>query len=92
MRKSFWHRRDALFHQFPIERLTHSLADFLGAPRQKVIASLFLTPATGGASPHFDKNENFTIQLTGANAGSWGNPNRRLAPDGTMLDRLSRHA
>jgi hypothetical protein len=48
------------FINVPIERLTHSFADFLGAPRQKVIASLFLTPATGGASPHFDKNENFT--------------------------------
>jgi ribosomal protein L16 Arg81 hydroxylase len=31
-----------------------------------VLASLFFTPAGGGAVPHFDKNENFTIQLTGA--------------------------
>jgi len=49
-----------------LEGLTQPLAAFLGAPPQKIIASLFLTPASGGASPHFDKNENFTIQLTGA--------------------------
>lgn len=54
------------FVNVPLPALTDSLADFLGAPRQKVIASLFFTPAGGGAVPHFDKNENFTIQLTGA--------------------------
>jgi len=54
------------FINVPLEPLTNALADFLGAPRKKVIASLFLTPAGGGAVPHFDKNENFTIQLTGA--------------------------
>lgn len=54
------------FRNVRMDRLTQSLASFLGAPEQKIIASLFLTPATGGASPHFDKNENFTIQLTGA--------------------------
>ncbi len=54
------------FINVPVPSLTDSLADFLGAPRQKVIASLFFTPAGGGAVPHFDKNENFTIQLTGA--------------------------
>jgi ribosomal protein L16 Arg81 hydroxylase len=48
-----------------LQPLTDALTDFLGAPRSKVIASLFLTPAGGGAVPHFDKNENFTIQLTG---------------------------
>jgi ribosomal protein L16 Arg81 hydroxylase len=47
------------------EPLSDALAAFLGAPRSKVIASFFLTPAGGGAVPHFDKNENFTIQLTG---------------------------
>jgi len=74
------------FINVPIERLTHSLADFLGAPRQKVIASLFLTPATGGASPHFDKNENFTIQLTGAKRWIVGeSPTVASPPDGTML-------
>ena len=54
------------FVSVPAPALTDSLADFLGAPRRKVIASLFFTPAGGGAVPHFDKNENFTIQLTGA--------------------------
>jgi ribosomal protein L16 Arg81 hydroxylase len=54
------------FVNVPLPALTDSLADFLGAPRRKVIASLFFTPKGGGAVPHFDKNENFTIQLTGA--------------------------
>jgi ribosomal protein L16 Arg81 hydroxylase len=54
------------FINLPLPALTDSLADFLGAPRRKVLASLFFTPAGGGAVPHFDKNENFTIQLTGA--------------------------
>jgi ribosomal protein L16 Arg81 hydroxylase len=54
------------FINVPVPALTDALADFLGAPRRKVIASLFYTPAGGGAVPHFDKNENFTIQLTGA--------------------------
>jgi ribosomal protein L16 Arg81 hydroxylase len=54
------------FVNVPLPALTDSLADFLGAPRRKVLASLFYTPAGGGAVPHFDKNENFTIQLTGA--------------------------
>jgi ribosomal protein L16 Arg81 hydroxylase len=54
------------FVNVPLPALTDSLADFLGAPRRKVLASLFFTPAGSGAVPHFDKNENFTIQLTGA--------------------------
>jgi len=54
------------FINVPVPALTDNLADFLGAPRRKVIASLFFTPSGGGAVPHFDKNENFTIQLTGA--------------------------
>jgi ribosomal protein L16 Arg81 hydroxylase len=54
------------FINVPVPALTEALADFLGAPRRKVLASLFFTPAGGGAVPHFDKNENFTIQLTGA--------------------------
>src|SRR6185312_5924923 len=54
------------FVNLPVPSLTDSLADFPGAPRRKVLASLFFTPAGGGAVPHFDKNENFTIQLTGA--------------------------
>jgi ribosomal protein L16 Arg81 hydroxylase len=54
------------FVNVPLPALTDALADFLGAPHRKVIASLFFTPAGGGAVPHFDKNENFTIQLTGA--------------------------
>src|SRR5437763_8425756 len=54
------------FVNVPLPALTDSLADFLASPRRKVLASLFFTPAGGGAVPHFDKNENFTIQLTGA--------------------------
>jgi ribosomal protein L16 Arg81 hydroxylase len=54
------------FVNVPLPALTEPLADFLGAPRRKVLASLFYTPPGGGAVPHFDKNENFTIQLTGA--------------------------
>ena len=54
------------FLNVPLPSLTSSVADFLGAPRQRVIASIFLTPGMGGASPHFDMHENFTIQLTGA--------------------------
>ncbi len=74
------------FLNVPLDRLTDSLADFLGAPRQKVIASLFLTPATGGASPHFDKNENFTIQLTGAKSWIVSDTPMIAAPlDGYML-------
>lgn len=53
------------FLNIPIPALTDAMADALGAPRDRLIASLFLTPASGGAAPHFDKNENFTIQLTG---------------------------
>jgi ribosomal protein L16 Arg81 hydroxylase len=54
------------FLNVPLERLTGGVAAFLGAPRQRVIASIFLTPGSGGASPHFDMHENFTVQLTGA--------------------------
>src|SRR5438105_1468099 len=65
---------------------TEALADFLGAPRQKVIASLFFTPAGGGAVPHFDKNENFTIQLTGAKSWQVGEtPMVACTPDGYTL-------
>jgi len=71
------------FINVPLERLTNSVADFLGAPRQKLIASLFLTPAGGGAVPHFDKNENFTIQLTGSKEWLVGTlPTVAAPPDG----------
>lgn len=74
------------FVNVPLPALTDSLADFLGAPRQKVIASLFFTPAGGGAVPHFDKNENFTIQLTGAKRWEVGEtPMVACAPDGYTL-------
>ena len=53
------------FLNVPLERLTHGVADFLGAPRARVLASIFLTPPSGGASCHFDMHENFTVQLTG---------------------------
>src|ERR1019366_4969928 len=54
------------FLNLPLERLTAGVAEFLGAPRQRILASIFLTPASGGASVHFDMHENFTVQLTGA--------------------------
>ena len=74
------------FVNVPLPRLTDAFADFLGAPRQKVIASLFLTPPAGGASPHFDKNENFTIQLTGAKRWHVGEtPMVASPPDGLIL-------
>ena len=74
------------FVNVPLAALTDSLADFLGAPRRKVIASLFFTPAGGGAAPHFDKNENFTIQLTGAKRWHVGEaPMVACAPDGYTL-------
>jgi ribosomal protein L16 Arg81 hydroxylase len=53
------------FLNVPMERLTGGLADFLGVPRERLIASIFYTPACGGASLHYDKHENFTVQLTG---------------------------
>ena len=74
------------FVNVPVPALTDSLADFLGAPRRKVIASLFFTPAGGGAVPHFDKNENFTIQLTGAKRWQVGEtPMVACAPDSYTL-------
>ena len=74
------------FINVPLPALTDSLADFLGAPRRKVLASLFCTPAGGGAVPHFDKNENFTIQLTGAKRWQVGEePMVACAPDGYTL-------
>ena len=74
------------FVNVPLPALTNSLADFLGAPRRKVIASLFFTPAGGGAVPHFDKNENFTIQLTGAKRWQVGEtPMVPAAPDSYTL-------
>jgi ribosomal protein L16 Arg81 hydroxylase len=74
------------FVNVPLPALTDGLADFLGAPRRKVIASLFFTPAGGGAVPHFDKNENFTIQLTGAKRWQVGEtPMVACAPDSYTL-------
>ena len=74
------------FVNVPLPALTDSLADFLGAPRRKVLASLFFTPAGGGAVPHFDKNENFTIQLTGAKRWQVGEtPMVPAAPDSYTL-------
>jgi ribosomal protein L16 Arg81 hydroxylase len=74
------------FVDVPLERLTNGLADFLGAPRQKIIASIFLTPFNGGASPHFDRNENFTVQLTGRKQWTVSNiPMVAAPPDGYVL-------
>lgn len=68
------------FLDVPLEPYTHGLADLLGAPRKPVIASLFLTPASGGASSHFDANENFTVQLTGAKHWTVGRGPALAAP------------
>ena len=74
------------FINVPLPALTDAVADFLGAPRRQVIASLFYTPAGGGAVPHFDKNENFTIQLTGAKRWQVGQaPMVPFAPDSYTL-------
>jgi len=74
------------FVNVPLPALTDALADFLGAPRRKVLASLFYTPAGGGAVPHFDKNENFTIQLTGAKRWQVGEtPMVPVTPDSYTL-------
>jgi ribosomal protein L16 Arg81 hydroxylase len=74
------------FMDVPLDRLTNGLADFLGVPRQKIIASIFLTPSNGGAAPHFDKNENFTVQLTGKKQWTVSNiPMVVAPPDGYML-------
>lgn len=61
------------FLNIPLPDLTGKIADALGAPQHRVIASVFLTPAGSGAAPHFDKNENFTIQLTGRKSWTLGN-------------------
>jgi ribosomal protein L16 Arg81 hydroxylase len=75
------------FINVPLPALTEGLADFLGAPRRQVIASLFFTPAGGGAAPHFDKNENFTIQLTGSKRWQVGEtPMVPVTPDSYTLD------
>jgi ribosomal protein L16 Arg81 hydroxylase len=62
-----FHRINAnlYFVNVPLPGITDVIADALGAPRRRIKASLFLTSRDGGASPHFDCNENFTIQLTG---------------------------
>ena len=78
------------FFDVPMECLTHGLADFLGAPRDMVHASFFLTPAGGGAAPHFDANETFTVQLTGHK--SWfvsEAPMVDSPPEGYTLGRLA---
>jgi hypothetical protein len=54
------------FIDVPLEGLKRDLGNFLGVRPRDIIASLFLTPAGGGAAWHFDRNENFTVQLTGA--------------------------
>lgn len=54
------------FVDVPVPTITDAIADALGAPRWRIRASLFLSPRSSGASPHFDSNENFTVQLTGA--------------------------
>ena len=74
------------FVNLSLDQLTGPIADFLGAPRQKLIASLFLSSAGAGAAAHFDKNENFTIQLTGTKEWLVGStPVVPAPPDGYVL-------
>ncbi len=83
-----FHRAGATlyFINVPLPALTDGVANFLGAPRRQVIASLFYTPAGGGAVPHFDKNENFTIQLTGTKRWQVGQaPMVPFTPDSYTL-------
>lgn len=54
------------FLDVPVIGVVHGIASALGVPEHKIFASLFLTPPSGGAAWHFDANENFTFQLTGA--------------------------
>jgi 50S ribosomal protein L16 3-hydroxylase len=53
------------FIDLPLDRLKRGLAALIGTRPHNIIASLFVTPAGGGTSWHFDANENFTVQLTG---------------------------
>ena len=74
------------FFDVPLQRLTNGLADFLGAPREMIHASFFLTPAGGGAAPHFDAYETFTVQLTGFKRWILSEiPMVESAPDAYML-------
>lgn len=76
------------FLNIPVTRLTDGAADCLGVPRDRVIASVFVTPPGGGASLHFDKNENFTIQLTGKKQWHVGDrPSLRNAPESHIWGR-----
>lgn len=74
------------FIDLPLERLKKSLATFLGARAQNITASLFLTPPCSGVSWHFDANENFTFQLTGAKRWTVGAaPAVDAAPEAYIL-------
>ncbi len=76
------------FLDVPLPSLTNAVADSLGAPRDRVLASLFLTPPNAGAAPHFDKNENFTVQLTGRKRWHVGDaPALKNAPEGHICGR-----
>jgi ribosomal protein L16 Arg81 hydroxylase len=68
------------FVDVPLPSITDRIADALGAPRKRMRASLFLTPRSSGASAHFDSNENFTIQLTGAKRWFVGSAPMAVAP------------
>jgi 50S ribosomal protein L16 3-hydroxylase len=74
------------FINVPLEAVTKPLAAFLGAPSTRMLASFFLTPGGGGASPHFDAHENFTIQLTGTKRWTVGTaPLVAAPPEGHVL-------
>lgn len=49
----------------PMFRAALRLAQQLGEPRTAVRASVFAVCAHHGSEPHYDRNENFTIQLRG---------------------------
>jgi hypothetical protein len=74
------------FIDLPLDLLKDNLATFLGTRAQNITASLFLTPANSGVSWHFDANENFTFQLTGAKRWTVGAaPAVDAAPDAYIL-------
>jgi ribosomal protein L16 Arg81 hydroxylase len=76
------------FLNIPMPALTNGIADCLGVPQDRIVASLFLTPPASGAALHFDKNENFTIQLTGAKRWDIGKePSLESAPQGHIWGR-----
>jgi len=53
-------------HVPSLDGLAHRLADDLGVPASRVGCSVFASRRGRGTRCHFDKNENFTLQISGA--------------------------